>query len=328
MSFTDPSADSFGQGSSGQPYMGQQPQFSPPDSFAIPMVPGNPYFRQRQRSGRRRGPRLGCLISLVILAVLLLVSYNTFARNWLIFGPTTITVNTHATLVINSQRYEKIDLPTIHIHAGTDANKIIFQVISPGNVPLPWNFGIDGFQQNSDSSVIIVDGDPVGGRKLDVTVPPAINLKINTNSANIDVTSVTGQMTVISNDGTISFNHCYVQGTSLLNDNTGAITVTQSVLNGQVTLSNNNGPITFTSSIGTTGTYAIENNQGSIDATLPQNSSFHVNGKTNSGSITTDFPGMHVQGKEVHSDVGNPPRALLSLNTNAGTIALHKQKGA
>lgn len=328
MSFTDPSADSFGQGSSGQPYMGQQPQFSPPDSFAIPMVPGNPYFRQRQRSGRRRGPRLGCLISLVILAVLLLVSYNTFARNWLIFGPTTITVNTHATLVINSQRYEKIDLPTIHIHAGTDANKIIFQVISPGNVPLPWNFGIDGFQQNSDSSVIIVDGDPVGGRKLDVTVPPAINLKINTNSANIDVTSVTGQMTVISNDGTISFNHCYVQGTSLLNDNTGAITVTQSVLNGQVTLSNNNGPITFTSSIGTTGTYAIENNQGSIDATLPQNSSFHVNGKTNSGSITTDFPGMHVQGKEVHSDVGNPPRALLSLNTNDGTIALHKQKGA
>lgn len=326
MSFTDPSSDSFGQGSSGQPYMGQQPQFSPPDSFAIPMVPGNPYFRQR--SGRRRGPRLGCLISLVIVAVLLLVSYNTFARNWPIFGPTTITVNAHSTLVINSQRYEQIDLPTIHIHAGTAVNKIIFQVISPGNVALPWNFGIDGFQQNSDSSVIIVDGDPLGGRKLDVTVPPDINLKIKTNSANIDATGITGQMTFIANDGTITLTDCNVLGTSLLNDNTGAITVTQSVLNGQVTLSNNNGPVTFNSSISSTGTYDLENNQGSIDATLPQNSSFHVNGKTNSGSITTDYPGMHVQGKEVHADVGNPPRALLSLNSNAGSITLHKQKGA
>jgi hypothetical protein len=230
--------------------------------------------------------------------------------------------------VINSQRYEKIDLPTIHIHAGTDANKIIFQVISPGNVSLPWNFGIDGFQQNSDSSVIIIDGDPVRGRKLDVTVPPDIDLKVNTNSANIDVTGITGQVTFIANDGTITLTHCNITGISLLHDNTGAITVTQSALNGQVTLSNNQGPITFNSSIGSTGTYDIENNQGSIDATLPQNSSFHINATTNSGSITSDYAGVHVQNKEAHADVGNLPRALLSLNTNAGTIAIHMQKGA
>src|SRR5436305_806929 len=175
MSFTNPYANPPDPASSGQPYMGQPPQFNPPASFAIPMVPGNPYLRQR--SSRRRGPRLGCLITLVILIALVFVSYTSFARNWPIFGPTAITVKAHPTLVINSQRYEKIDLPSIHIHAGTDASKIILQVISPGNVTLPWNFGIDGFQQNSDSSIIIIDGDPVGGRTLDVTVPADIDLK-------------------------------------------------------------------------------------------------------------------------------------------------------
>src|SRR5207249_1448802 len=108
----------------------------------------------------------------------------------------------------------------------------------------------------------------------------------------------------------------------------GAITVQQSSLNGQVTLSNNNGPITFNSSIGSTGTYDIENNQGSIDVTLPQNSSFHLKAKTNTGSITTDYPGIQVQNKQALADVGNSPHALLSLNTNAGTITLHMQKGA
>lgn len=326
MSFTDPYGNPPGSGASGQPYMGQQPQFSPPDSFAIPMVPGNPYFRRR--SNRRRGPRLGCLITLVIVIALLLVGYTTFAHNWPIFGPTTITVKAHPTLVINSQRYEKIDLPTINIYAGSAANKILLQVISPGNVPLPWNFGIDGFQQNSDSSVIIINGDPVGGRKLDVTVPPDVDLKVNTNSANINVSGITGQVTFIANTGAITLTHCNIQGTSLLNENTGAMTVTQSVLNGQVTLSSNNGPITLNSSIGPSGTYDIENNQGSIDATFPQDASFHVDATTNSGSITADYPGVHVQNKEVHADAGNPPRAHLSLNTNAGTITLHAQKGA
>jgi Putative adhesin len=325
MGYTDPYGNPPDSGASGQPYMGQQPQFSPPDSFAVPMVPGNPYFRRR--FNRRRGPRLGCLITLVILIALLLISYTAFARYWPIFGPTTITVKAHPTLVINSQRFEEIDFPTIYIHAGSDANKIMLQVISPGNIALPWNFGIDGFQRNSDGSVIILNGDPVGGRRLDVTVPPNIDLKVYTNSANIDVTGTTGQVTFISNSGKITLTHCNIQGTSLISANTGAMTVTQSALNGQVTLSSNTSPITFNSSIGSTGTYDIENNQGSIDATFPQNSSFHMNATTNSGSITTDYPGIQVKNKEVHADVGNLPRSLLSLNTNAGTITLHAQKG-
>ncbi len=325
MSFIDPGTNPPDSRANDQPYMGQPPHYSPPDSFSIPPVPGNPFMRQK--SNRRRGPRLGCLISLIVLVVLMFAGYATFAHTWPIFGPTTIIVKAHPTLVINSQRYAQIDPPTIFIHAGTDDSKIILQVISPGNVALPWNFGIDGFQQNSDSSVIILNGDPAGGRKLDVTIPADSDLKVNTNSANINVTGITGQMTFIANDGTITLTHCHMTGTSLLSDNTGAITVLQSALDGQATLSNNQGPIIFHSSIGSTGTYALVNNQGSIDATFPQNASFHLDAMTNNGSITSDYAGIHVLNKEVHADVGNPPHALVSLKSNAGTIALHMQKG-
>ncbi len=74
----------------------------------------------------------------------------------------------------------------------------------------------------------------------------------------------------------------------------------------------------------------LSNNQGSIDVTLPQNSSFHIDAVTTSGSITSDDVRIKISAgsKEVHTDVGTPPyNTLLSLNTNAGTIALHMQKG-
>lgn len=300
---------------------GQPPNYSSPDSFSTPPVQLNPSIRQMPQ--RRRSSRLGCLIFLIVLVALLFASYATFAHTWGIFGPTTIAIKAHPTLVINSQHYAQVDLPTISIHAGTNNSKMIFQVMSPGNISLPWNFGIGGFQQNSDSSVIILNGDPVGGRKLDITVPADTDLKVTTNSANINVTGITGQMTFISNAGTITLSNCHVTGTSLLSNNTGAITVTQSILDGQVTLNNNQGPISFDSSIGSTGTYAFVNIQGPIDATFPRNASFHIDAVTNSGSITSDYTGIQVQNKEVHADVGHPPHALLSLKSNSGSITLH-----
>lgn len=326
MSYNDPFSNQYGSGSSGQPYMGQQPQYSPPDSFSIPLVPGNPYLRRRVN--RRRGPRLGCLITLAVLIALAFASYSTFAHTWAIFGPTTITVSPHPTLIINSTRYEQVDLPTVYVHAGTDANKMIFANVGPGNIDFLWNFGIDGFQQNSDASVIVLNGDPVGGRRLDVTVPANTDLKINTNSANITVTSITGQVALTSNSGTITLTHCNVLGTSLLDDNSGAIKVTQSTLNGQITLNNNSGDITFDSAINPAGTYTMQDNQGAIDATLPQNAAFHVDATSINGSVTTDYPGLQVQNKGIHADIGNAPRATLLLNSSNGPIALHQQKGA
>src|SRR5579872_992834 len=302
MSFIDPNTNPSGMNN---PSYGEQPQYyGSPNSFSTPPGQGNPFTRRAsyRRRGRLRGCHVGCLVSLIVLIALLFGGYAAFAHTWAIFGPTTISVNAHPTLVINSQQYAEIDPPVISIHAGTDNSKMIFRVISPGNISLPWNFGIGGYQQNNDSSVIILNGDPVGGRKLDITVPANTDLKVTTNSADISVTGITGQMIFIANGGAITLTNCHVTGTSPLNDNAGAITVTQSTPDGQVTLNNN---------------------QGSIDVAFPQIANFHVNATTNSGSITSNYPGVQVQNKEIHADVGNPPRALVTLKTNAGNITLH-----
>lgn len=292
MSFIDPNANMSGMN---DPSYGGQPQY-----YGSP----NPFMRQRlnRRRGPLRGCHLGCLGTLIVLAILLFAGYATFAHTWAIFGPTTIAVNAHPLLVIDSQQYAEVDPPDISIHAGSDNSKMVFQVMSPGNIPLPWNFGIGGFQQNSDSSVIILNGDPVGGRKLDITVPANTDLKVTTNSANINVTGITGEMVFVANGGTITLTNCHVTGTSSLDDNNGAISVEQTTLDGQLTL---------------------RNNQGAIDAGFPQNANFHIDATTNSGSITSNYPGVQVQNKEIHADIGNPPRALVTLLTNAGNITLH-----
>lgn len=308
------------------PYMGQSPQYNPPN-FEIPLVPGNPYLNQSAR-GRGRGcfRRMGCLITLAILLVLAVGSYSTFAHSWPIFGPTSISVTASPTLVIESQRYEAVDLPTIRIHAGTDANKMLFQVMSPGNIGLPWNFGISDLQQNGDSSVIVLGGDPVYGRTLDITVPADTSLKVYSNSANINISDMTGQVDANANSGSITLTNCHVQGTSLLHDNSGAITVTQSTLAGSVAISNNTGSITFNSAIENTGSYVFENNEGSIAVTLPQSASFHVDAKTTSGSISTNYAAIHVQNNEAHANVGSAPQAVVTITTDNGTITL--QRGA
>src|SRR5579875_251313 len=307
-------------------YMGQPPQYNSSNSFEVPLVPGNPYLNRRPRRGCFPGcfRNLGCLITLAILLVLAIGSYTTFAHSWPIFGPTTITVSTHPTLVINSNVYAEVDQPTIRIHAGNDANKMTFQVMSTGNVDLPWSFGVGEWQQNSDSSVIGLGSDPVWGRTFDATVPVDTDVKIYSDSANISLTGLTGQVDLVSNNGSITLTSCHVQGTSLLNDNSGTIMVTRSTLNGEAALSNNNGTITFNSAIGSTGSYVFENNQGSIDVTLPQSATFHVDAKAVNGSISTNYPGVQVQNNEAHANVGTNPRAVVTLNSDNGTITLHK----
>ncbi len=301
-------------------YMGQGPQ----PGIEIPLVPGNPYLNRTQRARRGCFPRPGCLVTLAILLVLAIGSYTTFAHSWPIFGPTSITVAAHPTLVIESQRYEEVDQPAIRVHAGSDAHTMIFQVMSPGNISLPWNFGISNIQQNSDSSVIVLGDDPVYGRTFDVTVPADTDVRIYSDSASINLSGLTGQVDVNSNNASITLTDCHVQGTSLLHSNSGAITVTQSTLAGSVALSNNDGPITFNSAIDSTGSYVFENNQGSISVTLPQSASFHVDAKTNGGSISTNYAAIHVQNNEAHASVGNAPQAVVTLTTNNGTITLNK----
>jgi len=141
-----------------------------------------------------------------------------------------------------------------------------------------------------------------------ITVPTTTDLQITTNAGSINVSGVTGKMSLISN--------------------AGAIGATQASLTDSSTFRTNAGSINFNGSIGATGTYDFETNAGSIDMTLPGMASFHLNASTNAGSITIGFPAVSVQhsgaGSTANGDVGNTPGATLTLRTNAGSITLNK----
>ncbi len=95
-------------------------------------------------------------------------------------------------------------------------------------------------------------------------------------------------------------------------------------------LKTDTGSVTFNGSIDPNGTYQFETNTGTVDVTLLGNSSFHVDATADTGSITSEFPEVNVQhpdvsGANAHGDVGNPPRATVTLKTDTGSISLNKQ---
>ncbi len=141
---------------------------------------------------------------------------------------------------------------------------------------------------------------------FDVYVPTTVDLDLHTNAGSIDVYNVRGQVKLHSHAGSIS--------------------AAQTTLTGNASFQTNAGAITFAGTLIAEASYRFQTNAGPVDLTLPANSAFHVDAKTDVGSLAVDFPGVSVFqqfiGKEAHGDVGAYPRAQLSLLSNVGSIAL------
>lgn len=266
------------------------------------------------------GPRTwGCLIPLLLL-ITLGTGAVLFGSTVLAIGPTTITVSSHPTLILNNDTYN--NAPIIHVHPSAIRNQITLQ---PADGPVHFTIPYD---QTPDGNTVIVDANTVESRLLDITVPATTSLKISTNTGNIEVDGISGQMVLLTNGGSIIVTNSTLTNASLINANTSAIKVLQSTLSGPVTLSNNQGTITFDGSIAAQGNYQFLSNQGPIDVTLPRTASFHIDADVTTGSITADFPGVEVQQSAIHSDVGASPHAQITLTSNNADIHLHVAKGA
>ncbi len=187
------------------------------------------------------------------------------------------------------------------IHAGSAKSVTINptqDIDSFGNAPQI------NYSQDGNTIAVIVESS--GGGHLDVTVPNNADLQVETNSGNIDVTGVSGQMSLSSTTGTIN--------------------ATDDSLSGLSKLRTNSGSITFNGSIDPHGTYLFGSTSGSVDVTLPGNSSFHVD--ATAGSISSAFPEVNIQhpggsGADAHGDVGSPPRATVTLYAGS-SINLNK----
>lgn len=290
-----------------------------------------PYSYMGQAQYRQRGSCLRRLSIFLIVVALLGIGGTFIARNTILVGPTTVPVSAHPTLVIDSHANNGStftrDTTSIHIRAANTGNKFILQALNPYGIPLQLSVPIP-YDRSSDGSTVIIDVDSLQSSRIDVTVPTATNLKSDTNSKNIEVDGVTGQMVLTSNSGSITVTNSTLSASSLLVNNSGAINATQDNLSGPVTFNNNEGPTTFNGSIDSSGVYQFQSNSGPIDVTLPRNTSFHLDATANSAnnaSITTDFPGLSVKNAAIHADVGSPPRAQVTLYNNGGSIKLHAQ---
>jgi len=292
----------------------------------------SPYSYMGRAQYRRRGSCLRSLFVFLIVVAVLGIGGTFIVRNTILTGPTMISVSAHPTLVIDSHANNGStftrDTTSIHIHAANTGNKIILQAMNPYGIPLQLSVPIP-YDRSSDGSTVIIDVDSLQSSRIDVTVPAATNLKSDTNSKNIEVDGVTGQMVLSSNSGSITVTNSTLSASSLLLNNSGAINATQDTLSGPVTFNSNDGPITFSGSIDSSGIYQFQSNSGPIDVTLPRNASFHldatVNSANNNSSITTDFPGLLIKNAAIHANVGSPPRAQVTLYNNSGSIKLRAQ---
>ncbi len=159
---------------------------------------------------------------------------------------------------------------------------------------------------SGDSLQIGVDKSPWSQTDLEVTVSDEADLVIRTNSGDIDVTGVNGQVNLTSDSGTI--------------------TLSQVSLARNSSVSTNSGDIRFDGVIDRNGSYQFQSESGSVDVTLPPDTSFHAAVTTKSGSFNSDFPEVNSQpsGGNIAGNVGNSPLANVMIKTDSGSINLNK----
>jgi hypothetical protein len=292
-------------------------------------------FKQRPSRGRGRRPWLWIIIAIIILGFMSGGFGSAFGGRGSPFRvgpqnsvtePQTFTVsNNQPTIIINDAS------GNIQVHSGNSSGSVNVQAVkqadgfgNPNDEHVTYNRSPDG------SSLEI---DFTGGRgsvDFNVTVPDNSNVKLQTNSGDIDVEGISGQMSLTTNSGDIHANDDAVSGNSTLTTQDGNIEMARDTLSGNPKINTSSGDITFGGSIDSSGTYQFKTNDGSIGVTLPENPGFHVDATTNSGSIDSEFPQVQVQdtnsgGHAAHSDVGGSiPGARIILDTNDGSINLHQ----
>jgi len=88
----------------------------------------------------------------------------------------------------------------------------------------------------------------------------------------------------------------------------------------------NAGAVNYHEAIDPHGAYTFVSATGSITVILPGDASFHLDARTDTGTITTDFPGVmvtHRTNNAVQSTAGKPPYANMKLRSASGSIQLY-----
>ncbi len=207
------------------------------------------------------------------------------------------------------------DRGTIHVTAGSTSNEVTIQATRWSKWLVNASLAAQVYYEQSDDGNTVTakvkqpalpkikDTDRVD---FDIMVPRHIDLRLFTKVGDIWVTGISGQMLLVGGHGTITVKAGMLSGNSLLTTSTGAIN--------------------FGEPISPQGTYSFVTATGPITVILPSDASFHLDASTDTGTITTDFPGViitHRRKGTIHSNAGYPPRAKVALRSRSGSIQLY-----
>ncbi len=292
-----------------RPYTGPEPG---------QMQGGN--FRQRPYRRRGRGPWFWIILAIIIISLMsggfgsrggfgngFGPDHNPFNQKQMMGNPIDYTVTGLPTIVINDPN------GNVTVTEGKN-NDVVIQPINGNNLFGNPNSIQPNISQNGNTINASVPDGQQGSVDFTVTVPQGSNLQLKTDSGDITVNGVDGQMTLTTNNGSIN--------------------ASNDVLSGQSTMKSNSGDITFNGTIGTGGSYQFQTSgNGSVDLTVPSTPAFQLNASTNSGSINPNgLPGVNVQdnssgsGQKVNGDVGGSSQVQktnVTINTDSGDINLH-----
>ena len=143
---------------------------------------------------------------------------------------------------------------------------------------------------------------------FEITLPARADLELLTGVGDLQVTGVSGHLSLTSEIGSIAVSAGLLTGNSVLETRLGSIT--------------------FQGGIDPFGTYQFSTKIGAIQVILPDDTAFELDASTQTGTITTVVPDMRLvyrRDSEVHGDAGLPPRSSLKLSAITGSVSVFEE---
>lgn len=205
---------------------------------------------------------------------------------------------------------------TIRVSRGYLGNEVAIQATKRNRI---FSSATDGLQISYEQDV---EGKEIAVRAW------RENMSLANSTGEVDIAiAVPGHvdLTLISGAGTITVSD--LSGQMILSSKAGTITARQCVLSGHSRLSAEAGTVHFEGALDPHGAAEFITRLGSVQVILLNTPSFHLDATTALGSIRTNIPSMVVArptllNSEIHGDVGDPPRAKLTLESKLGSIDL------
>ncbi len=310
-----------------QDYQGTRSQDSTRDSSQATA-------RKSQKKGRSRGSSLFWILAAIILIALIAdpIGEDFIALFWRILVPLVIvgglfalffaisknrrSVSSIETHTFSVQTQPKIAIKNnagaIRVHPGGEEYQVVVQTTRRGRFLMGGDIDVRYDQNTAKNSLAVKTSGGwsfIGSQwvDFDIIIPRNADLELKNDAGSITVDGIAGQVSCITDAGTVKVTNAWLYGNSKLKTDAGTIT--------------------FSGALDPRGSYSMSSDAGTVSVTLPLNASFRLDAKTDVGSINSDFP-LTVQrdfpGGKVRCDVGLPPYPTLKLRTDVGSINIRQ----